>query len=119
MRTLITLDIDWAIPYTNAEVTINGVTSNIFTEAACLAKPNYDWLDDDLRYLVMLCTCMQLQSRPSLDSLFETIQWHINNKTWEYYRDGNFPWGVKFMEQDRVMQDFLHRWIFYPDYDPD
>lgn len=115
---LITLDTKWAMPFSKASATYNGVTRKITTASACLEKPNYeDYLDQDLAALVMMCTAEKLKDRPSLDWLCEAIEYHINIKTWDYYKS-NFPWDTHFMEQDALMQDFLHYWIFYPDYDP-
>lgn len=110
---LISYDTTWDLPFADAQITIEGQKSTISTASACLAKPAFPNLDDDLRYVVMKCTAEKLEDRPNLDWLFATIQQNIKVKIWTWYKDNTrIPFAD--YEQDHVIQNLIHGFIFYP-----
>ncbi|KAI0831034.1 hypothetical protein F5Y06DRAFT_301782 [Hypoxylon sp. FL0890] len=79
------------------------------TASPNIAQPNFPNLDDDLRDLVIQCTSMNPQERPSLQVLCNILAAQMGSKTAEYYRVA--PYAAR--EQDAAVQDYIQDLIFY------
>ncbi|RYP22858.1 hypothetical protein DL765_001454 [Monosporascus sp. GIB2] len=107
MRMLISLDTTWELPPGEITMPVQGGGERaISTASACIARPNHPNLDDGLRSLVMLCTAVKAEDRPSLDWLWDTLMNLILTRTPAYYAQRNFPWAQ--LEEDGPIQDFIH-----------
>ncbi|KAI1085529.1 kinase-like protein [Whalleya microplaca] len=110
MRMLITCDKRWEMEPGKVVVPYNLATKEIWSASACIAKPEYPNLDDDLRNIVMRCSAMEVEDRPTLAQLSDMIERNITVKNYEYYR--GFPRGRA--ERERRIQRMLHDLVFYP-----
>ena len=106
MRLLITLRIDPTIP---VEVRIPGHPP-FQSDSHMLARPNFPHLDDDLRYLVMLCTAADMADRPSLKTIGDIINYNITTKTGQWYAERNFPLAKT--ETDEAISYLMHYILF-------
>ncbi len=115
MKILITLDTSWLFPYSDVTVRVHAGSRATFPSAGtALERPNYPWLDDTLRDIVLCCTAIHLPDRPTLHWLWNAITEQIRDKTAEYYANNNAPSAA--YETDESIQDFMQYLIFYPDY---
>ncbi|RYP38408.1 hypothetical protein DL766_000986 [Monosporascus sp. MC13-8B] len=111
MRMLISLDTTWELPPGEITMPVQGGGERaISTASACVARPNHPHLDDGLRDLVMLCTAVKVEDRPSLDWLWDTLMNLILTRTPAYYAQRNFPWAQ--LEEDGAIQDLI-QYIVY------
>ncbi|RYP90136.1 hypothetical protein DL770_003758 [Monosporascus sp. CRB-9-2] len=112
MRMLISLDTTWELPPGEVTMPVQGGGERaISTASACIAKPNHPNLDDGLRNLVMLCTAVKVEDRPSLDWLWDTLMNLIFTRTPAYYAQRNFPWAQ--LEEDGPIQDLIHYIVYH------
>ncbi|RYP41646.1 hypothetical protein DL767_000851 [Monosporascus sp. MG133] len=112
MRMLISLDTTWELPPGEVTMPVQGGGERaISTASACIAKPNHSNLDDGLRNLVMLCTAVKVEDRPSLDWLWDTLMNLIFTRTPAYYAQRNFPWAQ--LEEDGPIQDLIHYIVYH------
>ncbi|RYO89855.1 hypothetical protein DL764_008520 [Monosporascus ibericus] len=112
MRMLISLDTSWELPPGEVTMSVQGGGERaISTASACIAKPNYPNLDDGLRNLVMLCTAVKVEDRPSLDWLWDTLMNLIFTRTPAYYAQRNLPWAQ--LEEDGPIQDLIHYIVYH------
>ncbi|RYP62429.1 hypothetical protein DL769_007301 [Monosporascus sp. CRB-8-3] len=112
MRMLISLDTTWELPPGEVTMPVQGGGERaISTASASIAKPNHPNLDDGLRNLVMLCTAVKVEDRPSLDWLWDTLMNLIFTRTPAYYAQRNLPWAK--LEEDGAIQDLIHYIVYH------
>ncbi|KAI0006470.1 hypothetical protein F4779DRAFT_21894 [Xylariaceae sp. FL0662B] len=112
MRMLITCDRTADPEPKKVVVPYNLATKEVLSASASIDKPEYPNLDDDLRGLVMRCTAVDIEDRPTLPELANTIQWNLRTKDFEHYMTKKFPRG-RYERDDRI-QDLIHDLVFYP-----